>query len=612
MMGLWQGPRALARRPRRAAPTVAALAPAVSLVGLAVLLGLGATACGGNRPVARGYESHELYPIRTTSLGFNGANGPGVVVFQTSDDGGTNYWTVDLSTGAAQSYGNTFPPPPAGSTPPPPAPYLCAQVTDSGSINTSVLQITDAASGVVTTIPDVINYAQCPGADGNLLAFVAGDDGSILFERGPYTALQPVSLGMAVTQVGYWAFDASNAPATVSVWGVVPPAPGQVGFYTIDLTSYAITTDIPAVPASTAWASGATPAGSLASTSVSGNPLSLMPFGGDHYIYPREMSDGGTTIFAGPFSSGPASELALFQIPPGTSTPAAEIAAPSPAAAAGAMPVTLVSWILGPPANQLVIWDDANRRVSSCSIPPSAYIQGVQSPDGTKVLFGAPQAPSGNYQSSAGGPLLLLSIGAGAGGTDTCASLVSANVTAAGFSPDGDFLDWVVQPPTGEAQLWVAASDGSGAHMVGTGVLQNVHFIMPGDAQLEMILGGDLVWMDLHDSSVNLHYVAQNVFDLIYDLRDGWLIAGYEYSSQNTNGTLGLVNRNTGEKRPISPEVAQFTVFSEALSADGGYVSSRSDAAVSFVLSVVYQVHGRNPSSQDGIWVATITAADLQ
>ena len=35
----------------------------------------------------------------------------------------------------------------------------------------------------------------------------------------------------------------------------------------------------------------------------------------DHYIYPRTMSDGGTTMFAGPFPSGPASELALFPIP---------------------------------------------------------------------------------------------------------------------------------------------------------------------------------------------------------------------------------------------------------------------------------------------------------
>jgi hypothetical protein len=573
-------------------------------------------ACSGNRPVARGYESRELFPIRTTALGFNGADGPGVVVFQTNDDGGINYWTVDLSTGAAQSFGNTYPPPPPGSNPPPPAPYVCSQVFGSATpqaITTGTLQITDAATGAVTSVSDVVSYAQCPGADGNLLLFVADANGNLVFERGPFTDLQPVPLGLDVTQLGYWAFDDSNAPATVSLWGVVPPVPGQIGFYTIDLTSYAVTTDIPAVPASTAWASGATPAGSLASTSVSGDSLSLLPFGGNHYIYPRAMSDGGTTIFAGPFSSGPASELALFQVPAGALLPAPEIVAPSPSAPAGAAtPVNLISWNLGAPANELVIWDDTNQRISACPIPPSALIQGVASPDGTRVLFGAPQAPSGYSQSSSGGPLLLLTIGAGAAGTNTCSTLVSADVTGAQFSPDGEFLYWVVQPPTGEAQLWVAASDGSGAHMVGTGLLQNVHFIVPGAAQLEMILGGDLVWMDLHDSGVNLHYVAQQVFDLIYDLRDGWLIAGYDYSSQNTNGTLGLVNRNTGEKRPISPEVAQFTVFSEALSGDGGYVSNQSDAAVTFVLSVIYQVHGRNPSSQDGIWVATITAADLQ
>jgi hypothetical protein len=90
------------------------------------------------------------------------------------------------------------------------------------------------------------------------------------------------------------------------------------------------------------------------------------------------------------------------------------------------------------------------------------------------------------------------------------------------------------------------------------------------------------------------------------------LIAGYDYSSQDTNGTLGLVNRMTGEKRPISLEVAQFTVLAEGISSDGGFVDRGSDASVSSELSVVYQVHGRNPSTQDGIWLATITAADLQ
>ena len=99
-----------------------------------------------------------------------------------------------------------------------------------------------------------------------------------------------------------------------------PSAPDELGVYTIDLGSYAMTEDVPAAPASVAGP-GATPAGSLQSTAVAVSSEPVLQLG-DYYVYPRLMSDGGLTVFAGPFSSGAASELALFQIPPGTLAPA--------------------------------------------------------------------------------------------------------------------------------------------------------------------------------------------------------------------------------------------------------------------------------------------------
>ena len=146
--------------------------------------------------------------------------------------------------------------------------------------------------------------------------------------------------------------------------------------------------------------------------------------------------------------------------------------------------------------------------------------------------------------------------------------------------------------------------------MIGAGLMQNVHFVVPGAAQLELILNGDLVWLDLHDSSVQLHYIAEEVFEEIYDIGiGGWLITGYDYSTQAGTATVGLVNRNTGEKRPISPDCAQFIVLLPKTTSDGGLVSDVSSAGA---LEVVYVVRGRNPSPQDGIWSATIATADLQ
>jgi hypothetical protein len=273
----------------------------------------------------------------------------------------------------------------------------------------------------------------------------------------------------------------------------------------------------------------------------------------------------------------------------------------------------LVSWQLNGATgagSELVIWDDTNRQVSACPSSPQAYLAGVRSSDGSRLLFVTPQSCC-QYQGS--GPLSLLTLATGPGNSGSCTLLAASNVVTAAFSPDGSAMFWLVQPPTGEMQLWVAAGDGSGAHMIGTGLMQNVHFVVPGEAQLELILDGDLVWLDLHDSTVQLHYIAEQVFEEIYDIGiGGWLITGYDYSTQDTTATVGLVNRNTGEKRLLSPDVSQFIVLTEKIGSDGGIVTDSSDASVSSALSVVYVVRGRNPSPQDGIWSATITAADLQ
>ena len=203
----------------------------------------------------------------------------------------------------------------------------------------------------------------------------------------------------------------------------------------------------------------------------------------------------------------------------------------------------------------------------------------------------------------------MLTLGNGQGNA-SCTLLVASNVVTAAFSPDGSAMYWLVQPATGDTQLWVAAGDGSGAHMIGAGLMQNVHFVVPGEAQLELILNGDLVWLDLHESAVQLHYIAEKVFEEIYDIGvGGWLITGYEYSTQAGTATVGLVNRNTGEKRPISPDVSQFIVLADRPGADGGLFL---DSTAVSALNVVYVVRGRNPSPQDGIWSATITTADLQ
>ena len=164
----------------------------------------------------------------------------------------------------------------------------------------------------------------------------------------------------------------------MTVQAALPSAPDEVGLYTIDLASYAIATDIPAAPASAAWATGATPAGSLQSTSLTGTSSGIFPRG-DHYIYPRLMSDGGTTMFAGPFSSGAASELALFQRPFRGRRADTRVGGSGPTTGGYYQASELVSWQLGGAAgasSDLVVWDDTNQQVIACPSSANAVLAG--------------------------------------------------------------------------------------------------------------------------------------------------------------------------------------------------------------------------------------------
>ena len=83
-----------------------------------------------------------------------------------------------------------------------------------------------------------------------------------------------------------------------------------------------------------------------------------------------------------------------------------------------------------------------------------------------------------------------------------------------------------------------------------------------------------------------------------------WLITGHDYSDQDDTGHLALINRDSGETREISPAVAAYTPPDVP---SDGRLRELPDA-----VRVVYLVRGRNPSSQDGLWMATIPTADLQ
>jgi len=574
-----------------------------------LVLSLAAAGCGGNVAVPRGFGSREVLPLRDSSVALGYVTDvvgqdPTLIYTTGGDEGGAaTYWSLNLATGELQSTGNT--PPPVGGITSSGRRYLC-QTQDLMSDGTETLDIVDTTTGAKTDITGVSGFSDCPQDDGTLaLVRTDPDTGKRILWTGPFQALVPVSLPVELYSVALFPDDGKGgAPSTAVVFGKPPEQPDSLGLYAIDLGSSAVTEVVPPIPASAAWAPGALPGGGLDSIGVSPN-VNVVPFNG-HYIYGRFMSDGGTALFVGPFPSGPASEMALFQI--GTDwtsnlTPGVRAGAPDDVGGRPPLP-QIISWQLdgadGAPSS-LMVWDDANSQLTACPSVPGAFESGVLSPDGSHVLFRALQLGG----QIAFAPLQLLSLAPGE--PHTCIQLdEDGAVTWADFSGDASTIAWISKPDLGlDSQLWTANGDGTDPKMILSGQLA-ARFIT-GTAHLEMSYGGDLVWLDVRNPN-QFSYVAEKLFGYPGNVGGAWFVAGYDYSTQDASGVLGAVELDSGRKLPISPAVKQYEVAPQVMPDD----SNAFGQVATGLYHVIYLVRGRNPSSQDGIWVATVQAADLQ
>jgi len=559
-----------------------------------------AAGCEEHAMVARGFGSQQVLHVRDSSFSFF-AQQENHVYFVTGrgDVGGTpSYSDLDVMTGVISDLG---PIEPDLGPATPPGRYACAFSGVGAETTTRTMSITDTQTGVTTVIEDV--YATrpyCPADDDpQIHAWLKSSDGLMTLWRGPYTALEQATLPVLVKTALFFKTAASLVQAAS------PEAPTAFGLYRLDETELTASEIVAPALATAAWADGATPAGSLASNSIA-EPLYLLSAGDGRYVYTRAMSDGGQTLFLGPRATDTANELALFRVeePLPTSVPMIEPYSYRSDGLWSRRP----AWLIGDATHlELRVWHPARAMITSC--PWSDLVPyGLTDPAGDNIAF-RNTTGSGN---TAGGALLLVVPSAGA--ANACRVLADRDATAVDFSPDGRAMYWLVQPTTGvlDAQLWIAAADGSGARLVGSGLIGNdligdLSFGPPprfvGDSQLELTLGGDLVWIDVHDDPVTLHYIADHVFGSGIGV-GRWLISGYDYSDQDDTGQLGLINRDNGETRPISPAVAAYTT--PDIPSDGRI------RELPETIRVVYLVRGRNPSPQDGVWMATIPTAELQ
>jgi hypothetical protein len=597
----WRGPGWSALRALRALTLASAALAAVP-------------ACEDDTPVQRGFGSRQIAHLRETNFTFEGGRGDFVLYAIGTVPADSRYFSIDVTTGTVREHDPLY-----SDVPLPPQANLSPDLRfhcryGTGPMGETQFWIDDTQTGQRKAFEAPSLVGACPTeSDPTFKVWQRDASGYLILSTGPWDALQPAPIDLDVLQVTQ-IFRSTDT--SVKVFGSRPAAPDALGVFAIDMSSFAVTELVSPALQGGAWADGATGAGALDSASLFPNPgegWSGVGTIGDHFRYWRAMAGGGETLFVGPFPSAPARELAVFQRD--GSAPAYIVSTVRVNSMGGPTPTTWQRRSTDGP-HEFLIWDDVGRRLVTC---PSGFATmeplGAVSPDGSKLLLFLMPTRDSYALEGATGPLQLVDMADPGAGSAPCRTLASEKISFAGFSPDGAALFWLVQPeyPSTAAELWLAAADGTAPRLIGTdgisGPPNPPRFV--GESRLQLQIDNDLVWLDIHDDPIRTHAIVEHVLGNPIG-RGRWLIVGYNASDADGTARLGVVNRDDGaDKRLISPDVSDY--MSPDISAYDGafYQVIPGPRTAGDPIRVVYLVRGRNPSAQDGLWVATINASDI-
>jgi len=585
-------------------------------LAIAIAIAAGAPGCGDGGAPARGFHSRQLLSSRDPTLtlvGFStklvnaqGPNGPisyydtdpDSAYYTVGDPGAQIYWQVSLLDNTVTEVGPKIPPLPPSSNSP--DRYECRFESMGSGPYTMV--IVDPVTGLdVASIDRVVSLSGCARYPDGFLAIVRLDDAG--FGRlwtGPFDQLTQANLDLAIDAeiVDNWSNQPDPTMWSMRVLAAIGSSAAGRGIYDVSLSTLTTTEVIaPALPA-LSWAAGSTPSGATGSNGLASADVVAIYLPGpvSYYFYQRHMDDGSDVMFAGPLPPPAPRELALFAIAGATLPVSYEVAN-------GPLIDDITTWqqtaAPGSSTEWLQTWDAVGQRLISCpfasgTLPGAsglAYslVTGSASPHGSRYAF-ADIDVFGHASGSAHSPLIGMFL-AGAG---SCDLLAATDVKLAAV--DDDAVAWIQSPRGGgDETLWVAGAPGDAPRAIGSMAILDAPIFIAADT-LQVQLNTDLAWLDVRDDPVKMHYVAERVFGTPAT-GTRWLVTGYDFSDQDGAGTLGVVDWPSGQKRPISPAVSDFRMSS--------------DQSARRPLNILYLVHGRSPSSQDGIWAATIDTGDL-
>lgn len=177
-------------------------------------------------------------------------------------------------------------------------------------------------------------------------------------------------------------------------------------------------------------------------------------------------------------------------------------------------------------------------------------------------------------------------------GPQPCAQMPGDRIGDLSYSSDGQRLAWAADgdPPA----LWLAAGDGSGAAPIVERRQALLVFFRDDHRLTYARLSNDgfgLAWLDANARPPVEHALAEQVFGVPSFIDGRHFVQGTGVAAQDKNGTLQLIDFDTG-----AAETIDTAVLSYAVAFPRGARETQ----------VIYNVRGRDPSSHDGIWLARL------
>lgn len=189
-------------------------------------------------------------------------------------------------------------------------------------------------------------------------------------------------------------------------------------------------------------------------------------------------------------------------------------------------------------------------------------------------------------------------------GDAPCTRVAAMDVVNFEFSPDGRHLLWLTVPSDGDPTLWLADGDGLGARALvsvadlSTAGFLDDHRVLFRRARSE---GYDLSLLDLDEQPIREHPLGEITFGPAVPITSRFMLLAHDYASQDETATLSLVDTLTGDRQLVSRAVSHFLVRT----------AWQAGATPAAHVPLAYTVKGRNPSDQDGVWVADIPTEPL-